>query len=171
MNSPATCQPPCIRPKGLRSASKRASGGTAKPTRQSPASSLLQEIEGPTGPGDWPAWPHPPRIAEETVLVPAIVATGVWEEVCVWLGEELPREWQLKLMDRAEAVYATNAGVRRRLRGSGNGGRDWLWIFMRHWLAALIQHYRPALYARLPTGFSTGHPLPEASGTQLRWRG
>ena len=110
--------------------------------------------------GGWPRWPGPARIEHDTPLVPQAVASAVWEEAGAWLGEELPREWLARLTERAEAVYASNARVRQRLRGPGNGGRDWLWTFTRHWLAALIWHHRPDLHARLPDAFNLGHPLP-----------
>jgi hypothetical protein len=110
--------------------------------------------------GSWPRWPGPARIEHDTPIVPHAIASAVWEEACAWLGEELPREWLARLTERAEAVYASNARVRRRLRGPGNGGRDWLWTFTRHWLAALIWHHRPDLRARLPDSFNVGHPLP-----------
>jgi hypothetical protein len=114
--------------------------------------------------GGWPSsihrWVEPARIEQETPLVPRAVATGVWEEAVAWLGEELPREWQARLTERAEALYANNGRVRRRLRGPGNAGRDWLWTFMRHWLAALLWRHRPDLHARLPAAFNVGCPLP-----------
>ena len=110
--------------------------------------------------GGWPRWSGPARIEHDTPIVPRSVATAVWEEAGAWLGEELPREWKTRLRERAEALYASNARVRRRLRGPGNNGRDWLWIFMRHWLAALLWHQRPDLHARLPDSFNAGHPLP-----------
>ncbi len=110
--------------------------------------------------GGWPRWPGPARIEHDTPIVPHAVASAVWEEAGAWLGEELPREWRARLMERAEAVYTSNARVRRRLRSPGNGGRDWLWTFTRHWLAALLWHHRPDLHARLPDSFNVGHPLP-----------
>ena len=112
--------------------------------------------------GGWPRWTSPARIEHDTPLVPRAVASGVWEEAGAWLGEDLPRAWLARLTERAEALYASNARVRRQLRGPGNGGRDWLWTFMRHWLAALIWRQRPDLHARLPASFNVGHPLPSA---------
>jgi hypothetical protein len=109
--------------------------------------------------GSWPRWPGPARIEHGTPTVPQAVAVAVWEEACAWLGEELPRAWLVRLAERAEAVYASNARVRRRLRGPGNGGRDWLWTFTRHWLAALLRQHRPDLHSRLPDTFNVGHPL------------
>ena len=111
--------------------------------------------------GGWPQWPEPLRIEQETPLVPRAVAEAVWEEASVWLGEELPRAWLIRLTDRAEAVYASNPRVRRKLRGPGNGGRDWLWAFTRHWLAALIWKHRPELHPRLPGSYCVGDALPQ----------
>ncbi len=111
--------------------------------------------------GGWPRRPNPPRIENDTPLALQAVASAVWEEASQWLGEELPRAWRVRLTDRAEAVYASSARFRRRLRSPGNGGRDWLWAFTRHWLAALIWKHRRALYSRLPASYSVGHPLPQ----------
>ena len=118
--------------------------------------------------GSWPRWPGPARIVHDTPLVPGAVACGVWEEATAWLGEELPREWLSRLTERAEAVYTSNARIRRRLRGPGNGGRDWLWAFTRHWLAALIWKHRRPLYSRLPASYSVGQPLPQEQAAVTR---
>jgi hypothetical protein len=115
----------------------------------------------------WPRWPGPARIEHETPLVPRAVAAAVWEEVGAWLGEELPRAWLVRLTERAEAAYASNARMRRRLRSPGSAGRDWLWAFTRHWLAALIWKHRRPLSTRLPASYSVGHPLPQDPTTVI----
>jgi hypothetical protein len=46
------------------------------------------------------------------------------------------------------------------MRGRGNAPRDWLYAFMRHWLAALLDLERPDLYQCLPEDFNLGHRLP-----------
>jgi hypothetical protein len=102
-----------------------------------------------------------PRIELDTPIVPRAVAMGVCEEACVWLHEELPREWVNKLAARANVIYARNPRFRRLLRCQGNAGRDWLWAFTRRWLAALIRKYRPDLHARLPAHYSVGGDLPQ----------
>ncbi len=99
-------------------------------------------------------------IAELTPIVPAAVARAIWSEAVVWLGEELPRDWVVWLVAKADTVFSRNPGFRRRLRLQGNAGRDWLWAFMRHWLAALIWKHRRELYDRLPASYSVGEPLP-----------
>lgn len=96
------------------------------------------------------------RIEADTPIVPRAVAMSVWEEACVWLDEELPRAWAHRLAARANVIYARNPRFRQIIRGHGNAGRDWLWAFTRHWLAARIQKYRPDLYVRLPRNYSVG---------------
>src|SRR5664280_3133532 len=100
------------------------------------------------------------QIESDTPLRPRAVAEGVWEEASVWLGEPLPRRWLRELIAQANTVYAHNERFRSKLRASGNTGRARLWIFTRHWLAALIRERRPHLHGRLPESYNTGHPLP-----------
>ena len=101
-----------------------------------------------------------PRIEVDTPIVPHAVATFVWEEACVWLQEELPREWVTRLTVRANLLYARNARFRALLQRDGDIGLDGLWAFTRHWLAALLKKYRPGLYAKLPASYSGGAVLP-----------
>ncbi len=68
---------------------------------------------------------------------------GVWAEACAWLDADLPRPWVNRLAARARAVYARNPRFQKIIRRNGNAGRDWLWAFTRHWLAALIQSTAP----------------------------
>jgi hypothetical protein len=86
---------------------------------------------------------------------------SVWAEACAWLDEELPREWIRRLAVRADVIYFHNPRFRRKIRGQGNAGRDWLWMFTRHWLAAMILKRSPQLYARLPAAYSIGRDLPD----------
>jgi hypothetical protein len=100
-------------------------------------------------------------IERDTPIVPAAVARAVWREASAWLDVELPREWIRRLAVRAEVIYFHNPQFRRKIRGQGNTGRDWLWIFARHWLAAMIQKRSLQLYARLPASYSVGCDLPD----------
>ncbi len=102
-----------------------------------------------------------PRIELDTPIVPQAVAEAVWEEAGVWLGEPLPRRWIAELTARANTVYGGNRRFRRLLRRRGHAGRDWLWAFTRHWLAALIWKHRPDLHARLPAAYNVGKSLPQ----------
>jgi len=100
------------------------------------------------------------RIELDTPLVPQAAAQAVLEEASGWLGEELPRAWIGVLTEMANSVYAHNTQFRRIIRRSGEAGRDGLWTFMRHWMAGLLYHHQPHLYARLPSSYQVGHPLP-----------
>ena len=97
-----------------------------------------------------------PRIELETPIVPRAVAECVCEEASAWLHEPLPRRWIRELTARANTVYAHNDRFRRHIRGNADRGRDYLWMFMRHWLAALVRAHRPQLYSRFPASFSVG---------------
>jgi hypothetical protein len=108
-----------------------------------------------------------PRIEMETPLVPAAVAAAVCEEAGVWLGEPLPLWWRRVLVRRANAIYARNSNFRRKIRGRGTRGRDWLWTFSRHWLASLLLNHRPDLHERLPSSYSVGRPLPEKTCARM----
>jgi hypothetical protein len=91
------------------------------------------------------------------------VAEAVWQEASVYLKAELPRAWVRRLTIRANVVYQRNARLRALLRKDGDAGRDWLWAFTRHWLAARLRAHRHDLYARLPASFCMGGDLPEHS--------
>ena len=108
---------------------------------------------------------RPPRrrIENDTVIVPSAVADAVWEEACVYLQAELPVAWRRRLAVRANLTYRRNEKFRKLLRKDGDRGRDWLWAFSRHWLAALLHKHRPELYARLPARYSFGADLPARS--------
>jgi hypothetical protein len=108
---------------------------------------------------------RPPRrrIQNDTPVVPRAVAEAVWEEATVYLLVELPRAWVRRLAVRAQMAYHRNAHFRRLLHQNGDAGRDWLWAFTRHWLAAMIHERRPRLFPRLPHGYSLGGALPRTS--------
>ena len=101
-----------------------------------------------------------PRIELDTAIVPRAIAAAVVEEAGVWLGQPLPRRWIRELTAYANTVYVHNPSFRQRVRGQGTTGRDYLWAFVRHWLAGLMWERRPQLHARLPNTYCVGHPLP-----------
>lgn len=105
-----------------------------------------------------------PRIEADTPIVPRAVAMSVWAEACAWLEAPLPRTWVNRLAARANAVYARNPRFRQTINRPGPAGRDWLWAFTRHWLAAMILKHRPDLHARLPQTYNAGGDLPERAG-------
>ena len=90
------------------------------------------------------------RIEDDTPILPWLVAWCVWDDAAIGLGQPLPRRWIRELAARANTVYAHNQRFRRMIRRPGDSGRDYLWMFMRHWLAALIHERRHHLFAELP---------------------
>jgi len=95
-----------------------------------------------------------PKLELETPIRAQAVAVGVCDELSGWLGEALPRGWVRQLIAEAGTAYACNERFRRRVRGKNANGRDYLWIFMRHWLAAKVLERRPHLHARLPAAYN-----------------
>ena len=85
------------------------------------------------------------------------------EEASLWLGTPLPSRYAAGLAHRARRIFAHSAVFRRRMCAREDGGRERLYVFMRHSLAARLQSERPHLFARLPTGYRAGAPLPPAS--------
>jgi hypothetical protein len=102
-----------------------------------------------------------PRIEADTPIVPRAVAMSVWEEAGGWLGEELPRGWVNRLAARANVIYARNLRFRQIINRRGDAGRDWLWAFTRHWLAAMIHKHRRDWHARLSDSYNVGRDLPK----------
>ena len=80
-------------------------------------------------------------------------------EASCWLGAALPARYAAGLAFRARRCYAHSESFRVKIRRPGGAGRDMLYVFMRHWLAARLHMERPALYARLPKDYSCGAPL------------
>ena len=66
--------------------------------------------------------PPPRHHSERTRRSDYSFLRAVCEEASQWLGEELPRAWLVRLTERAEAVYASNARVPRWLRGRRQRG-------------------------------------------------
>lgn len=126
---------------------------------------MIIDLDFPAATTALPRAPHErkfrPRIETDTPIVPRAVAMSVWAEACAWLGEELPRQWANRLAARADTIYRRNPHFRARLQRGGDAGRDWLWAFTRHWLAARIKQYRPELHVRLPASYNVGGDLPE----------
>lgn len=98
-------------------------------------------------------------IAEDTPIIPDMVADAVVREVELWSGAELPARSVLVqvLVDRAETVYQNNDRFRRSIRSQGNKGRDTLYAFMRHWLTGQVNWYVNG--KRLPDSFANGIEL------------
>lgn len=99
------------------------------------------------------------RLDRDTPLLPRLVAEGVCAEAAAWLDDDCPMALAPVLAARATRLYKHNPAFARRLRVSGNEGREWLRAFLRHWLATRLHRQHPALYERLPSAFCLGEAL------------
>ena len=103
------------------------------------------------------------RIQEETILMPYVIADCVVAELehffyARGLGNlDNRRELADALVARAEGCYAHNERVRRAIKRAS--GREWLYCFMRHWLAAEIHKSSWRLFREIPHCFMNGQPI------------
>ncbi|MGD0261086.1 MAG: hypothetical protein ABSD29_14830 [Verrucomicrobiota bacterium] len=123
---------------------------------------------------DW--WPGfraslRPGLERDTQLMPWLIADTVCGEVSRFLGVEIPARYSDWLDAKAERCYANHRHFRKLMRGRGNAPRDWLYAFMRHWLAALLDLERPDLYQCLPEDFNLGRRLPAGRPPLIRRKG
>src|ERR1035437_8012936 len=121
----------------------------------------------------WPAFRASlrPGLERETLLMPWLIAESICGEASLFLDVELPARYAVWMEAKAEVCYASPGHFRKLLRGRGNAPRDWLRVFMRHWLTGLLGVERPYLYECLPTSFALGHPLPPGVHPRRRWDG
>jgi len=101
-----------------------------------------------------------PQLERETSLVPIAAARQVIEALSLWLGVPLHGRYARRLAFQARRCYAHSDSSRAKLHRPGDRGRDALYFFMQHWLAARLQTERPDLYARLPSDYACGADLP-----------
>jgi hypothetical protein len=102
-------------------------------------------------------------IEEDTPIVPEIVAGAVVDEAARLApdhaAELLSRRAELAaaLVEKASATYRANPNSvwSRSIRGGGNRGRDTLYAFMRHWLAADLKRNSPDVFSALPRNYGT----------------
>lgn len=92
--------------------------------------------------------------------MPDVIAETVVEEAERYLKADLPADFADRLAAKAYHIYPRNSHFKKVLNGSGNRGRDSLYMFMRHWTAAWMRRECFTLYKRMPRGYSLGLPLP-----------
>jgi hypothetical protein len=121
-------------------------------------------------------------IEKDTPIQPWAVAESVVGEVNKYLHQRSMGEEASRILhdeDRlvsyltafAQGLYQRNEDVRRKIRRKGNGGRDFLYTFMRHWLSAELARSHPKVFKILPNEFKVGHPLPkEVEGAKVQAR-
>jgi hypothetical protein len=103
-----------------------------------------------------------PGLECDTQIMPWLIAETVCAEVSQFLDVELPARYAVWLEAKAERCYSGRRRFYKLMRGRGNAPRDWLYVFMRHWLASLLHLERPDLVRCLPVEFSYGRRLPRA---------
>ncbi len=124
------------------------------------------------------------KISDDTPILPEVVADMVVGEVTAYfyyfmtedqgtdsdpeLFKEVnslnSRKLVNELYKQAEVVYASNKSFAKKIKAKGNKGRDALYSFMRHWLAALLKKKHPLIYKKIPRSFDTGTKIDEYYG-------
>ena len=94
------------------------------------------------------------------MLVPEWIAESVVQEVERFLKADLPADWARRLAAKAHHLFPRHKHFHKVLNCRGNGGRETLYMFMRHWTAAWLKRERYPLYKKLPWSFGQGQRLP-----------
>jgi hypothetical protein len=100
-----------------------------------------------------------PRLTRETGLPVEFMARCFVEDLFRFLGTALPARCITRLAAQARTTYAHSPSFRQKIMRPGDYGRDCLYMFLQHWLAAAVHRESPALYDRLPRDYTTGQPL------------
>lgn len=61
------------------------------------------------------------------------------------------------LAEYAHSVYIASDGFRKKINSSN--GRDYLHMFMQHWISVWLKNHEPSLFNALPPTFHTGKEL------------
>src|SRR5271157_4237293 len=108
-----------------------------------------------------------PGLERDTQLMPWLVAETVCDEVSQFLGLDLPARYAVWLEAKAELCYSGRRHFHKLMRGRGNAPREWLYVFMRHWLASILHLERPDLCRCLPMSFVYGRRLPRGAHPRI----
>ena len=102
----------------------------------------------------------PTALERDTLLTPEWIAESVVQEAERFLKADLPEGFAERLAARAYYLYPRHRHFKKGLNRPGNGGRETLYMFMRHWTAGWLKRERNPLCKQLPWSFGMGHPLP-----------
>ena len=94
------------------------------------------------------------RIEDETPILPFVIADSVTRELEKYLGRQLDSRESLieRIVAKGDGCYQHDECFRRMIRGTN--GRDYMYMFMRHWLAAELY---PNI--KVPQSFANGQEL------------
>ena len=108
---------------------------------------------------------------KQTTYCPLYLAWRILDEARDYFRTPIPEAFADKLAHRAEAVFARHPFWARKaapcagqLQFQSQRQREFILMFMRHWLAGVLARERPALFRDLPESFKVGHPLPAYRG-------
>ena len=104
----------------------------------------------------------------QTSYCPLYLAWRIVDEARNYFRAEIPESYARKLARRAEAVFAHHPSWARKATPRAGSQqqfqcwrqREFILMFMRHWLAGVLAREHPALFRDLPESFKVGHPLP-----------
>jgi hypothetical protein len=102
----------------------------------------------------------PAGLERDTLLVPEWIAESVVQEAERFLKADLPDGFAERLAARAYYLYPRHKHFHKGLNRPGNGGRETLLMFMRHWTAGWLKRERNPLHKKLPYSFGMGQRLP-----------
>jgi hypothetical protein len=105
----------------------------------------------------------PTKLERDTLLMPDAIAESVVSEASRYLNAELPTDFAERLAAKAHRLYPRHAHFHKMLNRPGNRGRDYLYMYMRHWTCSWLKRERYALYKKLPWSYAQGKKLPESS--------
>jgi hypothetical protein len=101
-------------------------------------------------------------IDADTGIIPEAIAAAVVDDVQRLLPGDNIKNYRMAekyLVGHAEAVYAANKDFRKKVQSEaddGNAGRDYLFTYMRHWLAAWLKKHDSKVFRKLPHGYGSG---------------
>lgn len=128
----------------------------ASPHRLRPAVPTQPHFVGHSARG---AHPTPTQLERDTLLTPEWVAERVVQEAECFLHARLRGEFVERLAAKAYYCYDRNKHFHRVLNRRGDGGRETLYMFRRHWSAAWLKRERHARHKKLPWSDAQGRPL------------
>src|ERR1017187_7440115 len=92
----------------------------------------------------------PTQLERDTLLTPLWVAECVVQEVERFLKAELPENFAERLAVKAHHLYPRHRHYHKMLNRPGNLGRNYLYVYMRHWTAGWLRRECYGLYKQLP---------------------
>jgi len=104
---------------------------------------------------------------------PLYLAWRILDEARDYFRTPIPEAFADKLAHRAEVVFAHHPFWARKATPRAESQqqfqcwrqREFILMFMRHWLAGVLARERPALFRDLPESFKVGQPLPQVPRT------